>query len=211
MSDYFPGEITLGGSIPRRLLDELAGVVVAHGVSLDWQYALDRAAVRAAIETAAAKGETVRFTDDQAAYGQFDELERWLTSHGIGYDRHSDARYEYDAENVYGRGRKRQICVRSDQSGKDLVSAEEVRRLLAGRAPADRKLARLARLVVVPPPLTPIVLMGRKEDPHERHPRRGQAKRAAAITPDQPVGSPQVHPGHNPPDSPAPAADQGVG
>ena len=162
MSDHFPAEITIGGSIPRRLLDKLAGMIASEGVSIDWQYALDQAGVRAAIETAAAKGETVRFTDDEACYGQFDDLENWLTSHGIDFDRHSDARYEYDGENVYGRGRKRPVIMTADQSGKDMVGADEIRKILASQAPTDRKLAQIAKLVAVPPALTPIVLTDRK-------------------------------------------------
>jgi len=166
MSDRFPAEITIGGRIPRRLLDELAGMIASEGVSIDWQYTLDKAAVQKAIEEAGAKGETVRFTDDEACYGQFEDLENWLTSHGIDFDRHSDARYEYDGENAHGRGRKRPVIMNSDQSGNDLVSAEEVRRIRASQAPADRKLTQIAKLAAVPPALTPIVLTDRKD----RHP-----------------------------------------
>ena len=162
MSDRFPAEITIGGRIPRRLLDELAGMIAAEAVSLDWQYALDKAAVLAAIGTAASKCETVRFTDDEAVCGQFDDLENWLTGHGIDFDRHSDARYEYDGENAYGRGRKRPVIRNSDQSGKDLVSGEEVRKVLASQAPPDRKLTQIAKLTAVPPALTPIVLTDKK-------------------------------------------------
>jgi len=162
MSDRFPGEITIGGSIPRRLLDKLAEMIASEGVSIDWQYAIDKAAVLAAIEAAAARGETVRFTDDEASYGQFEDLENWLTSHGIDFDRHSDARYEYDGENAHGRGRKRPVIRNSDQSGKDLVSAEEVRKILVSQAPADRKLTQIAKLTAVPPALTPIVLTDKK-------------------------------------------------
>jgi len=162
MSDRFPGEITIGGMIHRRLLDELAGMIASEGVSIDWQYTIDKAAVLAAIEAAAARGETVRFTDDEACYGQFENLENWLTSHGIDFDRHSDARYEYDGENAHGRGRKRPVVMSSDQSNNDLVSAEEVRKILTTRASPDRNLARIARLVAVPPALTPIVLTDKK-------------------------------------------------
>ena len=35
MSDHFPAEIYIGGPIPRALLDELIGVIVAEGVSLE--------------------------------------------------------------------------------------------------------------------------------------------------------------------------------
>jgi len=167
MSDSFPAEITIGGSIPRRLLDELAGMIASEGVSIDWQYALDQAAVRAAIEAAASRGETVRFTDDEARSGQFEDLENWLTSRGIDFDRHGDARYEYDGENAYGRGRKRPVIVNADQSGKDLVRAEEVRKILASQAPPDQKLARIAKLAAGPPALTPIVLMDGKGKKHE--------------------------------------------
>jgi aspartate oxidase len=158
MSDRFPGDITIGGDIPRRLLDKLAEMIASEGVSIDWQYALDTAAVRAAIEAAAAKGETVRFTDDEACYGQFEDLESWLTSHGIAFDRHSDARYEYDGENAYGRNRKRPVVMKSDQSSQDLVSTEEVRKVLVSQASPDRKLARIAKIVAVPPALNPIAL-----------------------------------------------------
>ena len=157
MSDRFPGEITLGGRIPRRLLDRLAGMIADQGVSIDWQYALDKAAVKEAMETAAAGGQTVRFTNDEACGGQFEELETWLTSRGIDFDRHSDARYEYDGENAYGRGRRQPVIMKSDQSGKALVSAEEVRDVLACKLPPDRKLARIAKLAAVPPAITPIV------------------------------------------------------
>jgi hypothetical protein len=162
MSDRFPGEITIGGSIPRRLLDKLAEMIASEGVSIDWQYAIDKAAVLAAIEAAAARGETVRFTDDEASYGQFEDLENWLTSHNIDFDRHSDARYEYDGENAYGRGRKRPVVMSSDQSNNDLVSAAEVRKILTTRASPDRNLARIARLIAIPPALTPIVLTDKK-------------------------------------------------
>jgi len=166
MSDHFPGEITIGGSIPRQLLSKLAEMIASEGVSIDWQYALDQEAIRATIETAAAKGETVRFTDDEASYGQFEDLENWLTSHGIDYDRHSDARYEYDGENVHGRGRKRPVVMSANQSGYDMVGADEIREILAGQDQPDRKLSRIAKLVAVPPTLTPIVLTDGKGKPH---------------------------------------------
>ena len=166
MSDHFPGEITIGGSIPRRLLNKLAEMIASEGVSIDWQYAIDQAAIRAAIETAAAKGETVRFTDDEASYGQFEDLENWLTSHGIDYDRHSDARYEYDGENVHGRGRKRPVVMSASQSGYDMVGADEIREILAGKDQSDQQLALVAKLVAVPPAITPIVLTDGKGKHH---------------------------------------------
>ncbi|RPI61964.1 MAG: hypothetical protein EHM48_04855, partial [Planctomycetaceae bacterium] len=141
MADRFPGDITIGGSIPRRLLDQLAEMLASENVSIDWQYALDKAAVLVAIEDAAAGDQTVRFTNDEATGGQFEELEQWLTRHGIDFDRHSDARYEYDGQNVYGRGRKNPVFMESNQSGYDMVSADEIRKVLVGKKPPQQKLA----------------------------------------------------------------------
>ena len=158
MSDRFPGDIIIGGRIPRRRLDDLAGRIADQGVGINWQDTLDRACILAAIEAAAAKGGTVRFTDDAALNGYFEELEEWLTRHGIDFDRHSDARYEYSAQNVYGRGRNRPVEMRSDQCYADMVSAAMVRQILESSSPVERKLAKLAKLAAVPPALGPIVL-----------------------------------------------------
>ena len=158
MSDHFPCEITIGGPIPRRLLAELAERIASEGVGVDWQHALDAAEVRETIEAAATTGRTVRFTHDEALCGQFEDLEYWLTSHGIDFDRHNGARFEYDGENVYARGRKCPVSMSSDQSGNDLVPAAEVREVLAGQLPPNQKLVRIATLAAVPLALAPITL-----------------------------------------------------
>jgi hypothetical protein len=156
MSDRFPGEITIGGRIPRRLLDTLAGMIASEGVSIDWQYALDKAAVRAAIEAAAAKGETVRFTNDEAAYGEFLDLEGWLTSHGIHFDRHSDARYEYDGENAYHRGGRKVIVMPAGQNGDPQVRCQDILKILDNSKADKAKLDSIRRLVAVCASLKPV-------------------------------------------------------
>jgi hypothetical protein len=55
--------------------------------------------------------------------------------------------------------------VNADQSGKDLVNAEKVRKILASQAPPDQKLTQIAKLAAIPPALTPIVLTDRKKEP----------------------------------------------
>ena len=164
MADRFPASITIGGRIPRRLLYELAGVIATQGVCADWgdRY-LEKAEITRDIRKAAEKGETVRFVNDQAAYGEFHDLEPWLTDHGIDFDRHNDARYEYDAENVYGRGRRRPVVINANQDGDDMVNIEEICGVLAGHAQPAWKLARIAKLTEVPPALDPIVLVDGKQ------------------------------------------------
>ena len=121
MSDRFPGDITIGGDIPHRLLDLLSEMIASEGVSIDWQYTLGKAAVQKVIEDAVARKETVRFTDDEACYGQFEELEGFLVERGIHFDRHSDARYEYDGENAYYRGGRKVIVMPAGQNSDPLV------------------------------------------------------------------------------------------
>jgi len=159
MADHFPAEITIGGRIPRRLLAELAEHIAFEGVGLDWQYALDEAAVCEAIEAADAQGQTVRFTEDEACCGEFEELEHWLFSHGIDFDRHNAARFEHDGENVYARSGMSLVSMNCDQSGNDLVPAEEIRKILADQSTPSQKLARITRLAAAPPGLTPVTVM----------------------------------------------------
>lgn len=155
MSDRFPGDITIGGDIPRRLLDSLAEIIASEGVSIDWQYTLDKAAVRAAIEDAVAHKETVRFTDDEACYGGFEALEDFLVEHGIHFDRHSDARYEYDGENAYYRG-VRVIAMLAGQNSDPLVRCQDILKILGRSKPDRAKLEAVRRLVAIPTPLNPI-------------------------------------------------------
>ena len=66
--------------------------------------------------------------DAEASYGQFEELEAFCVEHGIPFDRHSDAHYEFDAQNVYFRpGMRNPESVPSNNAGDDLFSADAVR------------------------------------------------------------------------------------
>lgn len=148
MSDYFPGEITIGGSIPRRLLTGLAGEIENAGVAQGYGGVVVNAVLaREILEQQAADGGTAYFCNDQARFGQFEELEGWLTRHGIDFDRHSDARYEWDAENVYGRGRKAPVTVSSNTGGKDLADAEEIEVICWFAPGSDPQLAANCKLL----------------------------------------------------------------
>lgn len=159
MSDRFAAAITLGGDVPRRLLDKLADMIASEGVSIDWQYSLDKSAVQKAIEDAVATTETIRFTDDQASYGQFEQLEGFLVKHRIHFDRHSEARYEYDGENVYYRGGRKVAVMLANYSGDPLVSCQDVRKILDNSKSDQTRLDAIRRLITVPAPLAPIRLV----------------------------------------------------
>ena len=68
----------------------------------------------------------------------FEELEGFLCEHGIPFDRHSDARYEFDAEKVAFRpGMNRPLEMPSNKDGDTLLRVDEIR-------PVAEELARLA-------------------------------------------------------------------
>lgn len=163
MSESIPAAITVGGRIRRRLLKDLVSMIAGEGVAINWQEQAMPETIRAAIERAAAERTTVTFTDDQTAYGQFDRLERWLKRNKVDFDRHSDARYEYDAENVYCR-HGRLTATGSDQGGTDMVGMSRIRAILHRRVSAERRMTLVARLVTPAPDLKPVTLVGKETD-----------------------------------------------
>jgi len=139
MADRFPGEITIGGKVPCALLGQFLGAVAStcafvggyEGAPFDGRTAED---LRGALD----EDGHLRLADPEARYGQFDDLEGFLQEHGIPFDRHSDARYEFDAMNVMFRpGMERPVEVASNNAGDSLTDADALR-------PVARELARLA-------------------------------------------------------------------
>jgi len=170
MGEYYPAEIRIGGNLPARLLEEFLAEVRSTGATaggfdgptFNCKNADDLR------QTRDEQGRLV-LADDQASYGQFEGLEGLCIKNGIPFDRHSDAHYEFDAENVYFRpGMKHPAQVSSNNCGDDLMAADEVRtvakalvrlanakltkeKLRAAVAKAGRKLKRL-----VPPEVEPL-------------------------------------------------------
>ena len=157
MSDHFPAEIHIGGPIPRALLDELIGVIVADGASLE-DYG-SPCATEESLREAFREGAVVSLYDAEASFGQFDALEAFLVKHRIPFDRYSDAFYEYNAEAVFYRGRGEPIIMPTDQEGRIMVHAEVIAKILDdGSLDAPRKLDAVRRLIAPAgtEPLAPI-------------------------------------------------------
>ena len=120
MSDYFAGEIEIGGRISRSDLNELIDLIVSEELKEDYNDTW----TRERLVKAFAAQDSVRLTDDEARYGEFPELEEFLVEHKISFNRHSDARYEYDATNLYYRGEEtigEAAVFFSTQDGNDLI------------------------------------------------------------------------------------------
>jgi hypothetical protein len=170
MADCFPGEIKIGGSVPTALVDEFLRQVSCAGGSVGGYDgpAFDCRDAEGLREALNESGHLV-LADPEARYGQFEELEQWCVRHGVAFDRHSDAKWEYDAENVRFRpGMKHPVVVPSDNCGSDLVDADRIRpvaqklaRLAVGRVSKDRLLAALRKACrkldrLLPPQVAPL-------------------------------------------------------
>jgi len=132
MADRFAGQINIGGKIPAELKDNLAELIFAEVTYLGTGCSEEIGAVEAVykqFDSAASMNLPVRFSDDQARYGEFPDLEAFLRKHNIHFDRQSDARYEYDGETVIFRGDK-EWTFNSTQNGELLVSYDKIREAL---------------------------------------------------------------------------------
>ena len=160
MADYFPGEIHIGGPIPRAILPDLIEAIAAQGLSLDGYGEAE--ATRESLEDAFQEGKIVDLCDVQACYGRFADLEAFLVDRGVHFDRHSDSRYEYDAENVYYRGAEPPLVAPATQAGELLVRCQAVLGILDDGARDNSSKLEAVRGLVAPPqakPLEPVRLV----------------------------------------------------
>jgi hypothetical protein len=103
--------------------------------------------------------ETLDVGDDEARYGEFDELEPFLIRHGIAFDRRTDAKYEYDGVLVQFRpGMEEPHVGTATQDGEPVVpktDLEPIRdHLRAGRWREAK--AQFDELLTDIPPLAPL-------------------------------------------------------
>ena len=176
MSDRFPGEITVGGTVPKELCEEFCrelnlagGEVVGFGRPARKQFFRNW---RDVTDNLGDDG-LLRLSNDEAAYGMFEELEKFLVRYGIAFDRRSDAKYGYDAEDVSFRpGMKKPVVCLADQGGNPMVPLSDLKpiakrldrlatespRTVSGFATAVRNLAKRLRKTLPPeiPPLTKV-------------------------------------------------------
>ena len=138
MGEYYPAEIRIGGKVPAKLLDGFLSEATSTGASMgDYEEATFAAEnVEELVKALDEDGHLV-LADSQASYGQFEGLEAFCLRHDIPFDRHSDAHYEVDAENIYFRaGMEQPASVPSNNCRDDLTDADEIR-------PVAKELTRL--------------------------------------------------------------------
>ena len=140
MSERYPAEITIGGKMPTGLLDHFLGELRSAGVRVGG-YDGDPFDAKTVDELRQVldEGEHLVLADAEASYGQFEDLEEFCVQHGIPFDRHNDAHFEFDSENVHFRaGMESPLAVYSNNQSDDLTDVAKVR-------PVASELARLAK------------------------------------------------------------------
>ncbi|MFC1783811.1 hypothetical protein ACFL02_09550 [Planctomycetota bacterium] len=157
MSDYYPGEIHIGGPVPQAARNELIKQIVATGASLEGY--CGGVITEETTGKALLVNKTIDLYADKARYGRFEELEDFLVTRGIHFNLHCEAYCEYEAEKVFYRGGKRVLSLPSDQSGNLLVCFDDVIAILDNEKLDDHSKLEALRKLIIPPetkPLEPI-------------------------------------------------------
>lgn len=84
MADRVSAGITIGGTLPRSLLPDLATLVQAEGLSTEW----DGETFSLAMFRADVPLELMAL---EVAWGRFERLETWCVGHGLPFARRSGA------------------------------------------------------------------------------------------------------------------------
>lgn len=136
MADRFPGKIEIGGTVvietvEQRKLVEKALTAFAEYCSPEWGGArYGTMSIKDAMDEANEQG-LLLGVDEEARYGEFEQVEDACREAGIAYDRHSSARYEYDAEISRWRPNMNAAFVTmSDEGGGVCIAASEVKELI---------------------------------------------------------------------------------
>lgn len=96
MSDRHPAEIRIGGGIPTSLVEPLLEAISEDRIKLEHgECAFKPGTPRDLIEALQNDG-TLRLVDEEADGGTFDNLEGFLVTHTISFDRMSSG-HDYDA------------------------------------------------------------------------------------------------------------------
>ena len=159
MADRMAAEIQIGGIIQRADLEAFHAACCGQGVGLAWDEAMPDELADFIREIPA--DEPVILRDNEARYGELDELEEFCREHHLSYRRHSDAKYEWAAQIVWWTpGMEDLGHTESDNDGAVLLPAAEISAALQGGSDAE-KLAKVAAALAqhVPADIPPLTII----------------------------------------------------
>lgn len=145
MSEHMPACIKIGGRVSRRLIPALCQAIDQQGISLEFGEDLfspgnEEDLLSARIEEDGAL--VLQLCDDQARWGWFESLERFLQQNGISFDRQTDANFEYGACLAQFRPGRSTRVVPTDSQGRPVVEIAAVRPAALQLAQAIRQFER---------------------------------------------------------------------
>jgi hypothetical protein len=165
MADRMPGEIWVGGKLPRSLLDEFP----ISDLKLDFDETPFDATTEEGILSARDENGLLHFADCEAAWGEFGVLEDWLREHNMPFRRRSAGKFDYLPELVDSRpDLGEEVQTIATDSGEPLVCKSELLSIVEKMAelrrsdrPLDAQVRAWKRLTgklakLVPPTLPPL-------------------------------------------------------
>lgn len=111
MSDYFYGSIEIGGKLPATDVPAFIKALNYEGFEQG--------------TTTLATGKSLEYSDEQATYGTFPDLETFCQKHGLTFTRKSSGKYEFDPEEVHWEpGMKEPEVMYTLEDGKEILTQE---------------------------------------------------------------------------------------
>ena len=142
MAEYMTATLTVGGRITRAQLKKIRKLAEIEGADM---------------EISEISEQEITIIDDEAPWGKFEQLEQYLIEQRIPFNRHSEAKYEYDAEIVFYRP---DYCPRpleflATQEGQVAVNALEILEAIERTTTREELVAELRALAAADVPELP--------------------------------------------------------
>jgi hypothetical protein len=132
MSERMAAQIWIGGRLSANQADELCGAIATEGVSVEWgggQFSPSTPQDLLQARDEHDDSQVLRLCDDQASWGEFNDLESFLQEHAIPYTRQSEGGGGYNGEIVEYRPGSDPVCIPVDANGSPTVDVEPMRRV----------------------------------------------------------------------------------
>ena len=129
MADHMSAYIEIGGYLPAGKLSYVAQQFARQG-GPDWgaYYVSDQHRVQSDLKTASSQVRVFLLYDEEAPWGQFEDVESICRELDLSYRRHCCAKYEHDAMwHWWQPAMNEPDCCSASQEGAVLIGADELR------------------------------------------------------------------------------------
>lgn len=161
MGEHFNGHIRIGGQLKEDDLEEFIDLLNEEGLWYDWvKSERDDEITEEGLRKDATEKQPLHLFDDQASWGQFERLEKWLDTKGMPWIRYSDSHYEVDAEVMVSTPEEK-FSLPTNNDGDPMVPMYEVKNAIAAlkEGRLHDALDMLAKCVVDIPDLPPFEIV----------------------------------------------------